>query len=202
MGLHGLLQGYLYLYLYSTHKVFSSQSDFQLHRTAHNNSDASVPQFNSSAPKLISWPADVSKLNCLSVSISSQSSSAEVSRDSLNSPLSPSQSHNAIDSQSDSKSSCPAPSGAHDQIFISIWQLRYCFCREPSLTIERVCLLYMLLALASAVFLGSESFGSHDYILLSQNWDFPFRRLLRHAGSRWRYSTPPPHGYLHDNLFI
>jgi hypothetical protein len=25
-------------------------------------------------------------------------------------------------------------------------------------------------------------------------WDFPFRRLLRLAGSRWRYSTPPPHG--------
>jgi hypothetical protein len=22
----------------------------------------------------------------------------------------------------------------------------------------------------------------------------PFRRLLRHARSRWRYSTPPPHG--------
>jgi hypothetical protein len=30
-----------------THKVFSSQPDFQLHRTALNNSDASIPQFNS-----------------------------------------------------------------------------------------------------------------------------------------------------------
>jgi hypothetical protein len=32
---------------------------------------------------------------------------------------------------------------------------------------------------------------------LSQTWGFPFRRLLRLAGSRWRYSTPPPlgHGY-------
>jgi hypothetical protein len=31
----------------------------------------------------------------------------------------------------------------------------------------------------------------------------PFRRLLRLAGSRWRYSTPPPHGlacYLHNNI--
>jgi hypothetical protein len=28
--------------------------------------------------------------------------------------------------------------------------------------------LYMLLALASAVFLGSESFGTRDHILLSQ----------------------------------
>jgi hypothetical protein len=26
-------------------------------------------------------------------------------------------------------------------------------------------------------------------------WDFTFRRLLRLAGSRWRYSTPPPHGW-------
>jgi hypothetical protein len=25
--------------------------------------------------------------------------------------------------------------------------------------------------------------------------DFPFRRLLRLAGSRWRYSTPPPNGF-------
>jgi hypothetical protein len=44
------------------------------------------------------------------------------------------------------------------------------------------------------VFLGSESLGIRDRILLSQIWDFPFRRLLRLAGSRWRYSTPPPHG--------
>jgi hypothetical protein len=37
---------------------------------------------------------------------------------------------------------------------------------------------YMLLTLASAVFLGSESLGTRDHILLSQIWDFPFRRLL------------------------
>jgi hypothetical protein len=37
----------------------------------------------------------------------------------------------------------------------------------------------MLLALASVVFLGSESRGTRDNILLSQIWDFPFRRLLR-----------------------
>jgi hypothetical protein len=70
------------------------------------------------------------------------------------------------------------------------------FCGAPSLTRGRACLLYMLLALASAVFLGSEFPGSRDHILLSQIWDFPFRRLLRLAGSRWRYSTPPPHGLL------
>jgi hypothetical protein len=39
-----------------------------------------------------------------------------------------------------------------------------------------------------------ESLGTSDHILLFQIWDFPCRRLLRHAGSRWRYSTPPPHG--------
>jgi hypothetical protein len=47
--------------------------------------------------------------------------------------------------------------------------------------------LYVLLALASAVFLGSKSLETRDHILLSQIWDFPFRRLLRLAGSRWRY---------------
>jgi hypothetical protein len=52
----------------------------------------------------------------------------------------------------------------------------------------------MLLVLASVVFLGSESLGTRDHILLYQIWDFPFRRLLRLAGSRWRYSTPPSYG--------
>jgi hypothetical protein len=55
-------------------------------------------------------------------------------------------------------------------------------------------LLQLLLTLASAVILGFESLGTHNHILLSQIRDFPFRRLLRLAGLRWRYSTPPPHG--------
>jgi hypothetical protein len=71
------------------------------------------------------------------------------------------QSHIATDGQSISKSWCRTPSGAHDQIFITLWQLRSSFCVAPSPTKERVCLLYMLLAV-----------------------------------SRWKYSTPPPHGYL------
>jgi hypothetical protein len=41
----------------------------------------------------------------------------------------------------------------------------------------RVCFLYMLLVLANVVFLGSESLGTRDHILLSQIWDFPFHRL-------------------------
>jgi hypothetical protein len=66
------------------------------------------------------------------------------------------------------------PSGAYDQIFITVRQLRVCWC--------------------GAVILGCEFLGTHDHSLLSQIRDFPFCCLLRFAGSRWRYSTPPPHG--------
>jgi hypothetical protein len=45
-----------------------------------------------------------------------------------------SQSHIATDGQSISKSWRRAPSGAHDQIFITLWQLRSCFCGAPSVT--------------------------------------------------------------------
>jgi hypothetical protein len=57
------------------------------------------------------------------------------------------------------------------------WQLRYCFCAAPSLTRGMGLLLYMLLALASAVFLGAESLGTLDHILLSQIW-LPFSSPL------------------------
>jgi hypothetical protein len=65
-------------------------------------------------------------------------------------------------SQSVSKSWCRVPFGDHDQIFITVCHLRSCFCGAPSLTRGRICLLYMLLALTSAVFLGSESLGTRD----------------------------------------
>jgi hypothetical protein len=68
------------------------------------------------------------------------------------------------------------------------------FYGEPSLTIGRACLLYMLLFLASVVFLGSESLRTRDHTLLSQIGDIPFRRLLRLGRSRWRYSNPPSRG--------
>jgi hypothetical protein len=113
-----------------------------------------------------------------------------------------SQRHIATDDQSINKSWCRAPCGAHDQIYITLWQLRSCFCGAPALTRGRVYLLYMLLALASVVFLGSESRGTRDHILLSQIWDFPWHRLLRLAGSRWRYSTPPPHGLSIENTSV
>jgi hypothetical protein len=65
------------------------------------------------------------------------------------------------------------PSGAEDQIFITIRQLRVCWCEAPSLTRGRVCSLQFLLVFASAVILGSESPGIHDNILLSQIQDSP-----------------------------
>jgi hypothetical protein len=76
------------------------------------------------------------------------------------------------------------PPGAYDQIFITVWQLRSSVLWTP-LTTGRVCLLCMLLVLASTVFLGSKSLGAWDHILLSQIWDFPFCHLLRLAGSWW-----------------
>jgi hypothetical protein len=45
---------------------------------------------------------------------------------------------------------CPGikhPSGAYDQIFITVIELRVCWCGTLSLTRGRVCLLYMLLVL-------------------------------------------------------
>jgi hypothetical protein len=83
---------------------------------------------------------------------------------------SPSPSHIATDGLSVSKSWCRAPSRAHDQIFIAPRLLGSCFCGAPSLTRGWVCLLYMLLALASAGFLGSESLGTRDHILLSLSY--------------------------------
>jgi hypothetical protein len=53
------------------------------------------------------------------------------------------------------------------------------FLMWDTLSDERtVCRLQLLLALASAVILGSESRGTRDHILISQIGDFPFRRLL------------------------
>jgi hypothetical protein len=50
--------------------------------------------------------------------------------------------------------------GLTTRSLLHVWQLRSCSCGAPSLTIGRVCPLYMLLVLASAVFLGSESLGT------------------------------------------
>jgi hypothetical protein len=87
------------------------------------------------------------------------------------------------------------PFRAYDQILIIVWHLRVSWFGAPSLTRGRVCSLQLLLAFAGAVIFGSKSRRTRGHILLIQIRDFPFRRLLRLPGSRWRYSTPPPHGF-------
>jgi hypothetical protein len=77
------------------------------------------------------------------------------------------------------------PSGVYDQIFITVWQLRVCWCGALSLTRGRVCHLQLLLALASAVILGSESLGTRDHILLSRIRDFPTDTVMT---TRYKYS--------------
>jgi hypothetical protein len=76
------------------------------------------------------------------------------------------------------------PSGAYDQIFITVRQLWVCWCGALSLTRGRVCRLQLLLVFASTVILGSESRGIRDHILLSQIWDCPISHLRRLAGLR------------------
>jgi hypothetical protein len=60
------------------------------------------------------------------------------------------------------------PTGVYDQIFITVRHLRVCWIGAPSLMRGRVCRLKLLLALASAVILGSESRGTRDHNLMSQ----------------------------------
>jgi hypothetical protein len=64
--------------------------------------------------------------------------------------------------------------GVESHLGLTLWLLRSWFCGAPSLTSRRVCLLCMLLGLASVVFLWSESLGICGHILLSQIWDVPF----------------------------
>jgi hypothetical protein len=114
--------------------------------------------------------------------------------------LTKSQSQNYIttDGQPASLSWNKAPIWGLRPDLLHVSQLRVCSCGALSLTRGRFCRLQLLLALARAIIFGSESRGTRDHILLSQIWDFPFRRLLGLAGLRWRYSTPPPHGILTD----
>jgi hypothetical protein len=93
------------------------------------------------------------------------------------------------------------PFGAYDQIFITVRQLRVCWCGALSLTKGRVCRSQLLLALASAVILGSESHGIRYHILLSQIRDFHVRLLLRLAGLRWRYLNRINLSYNRSSLY-
>jgi hypothetical protein len=143
-----------------------------------------------------------------------------------NSRMSQSQNQNYVttDGHSASLSCCQAPSGAQENIFVTVRHLRVCICRVPSLMRGQVCHLQLLLVLASTAILASKSRRTHSQILLSQIRDFPDLEvqvpvfislrnrviqlypqalgchLLRLAGLRWRYSSPPPHGMLYKNV--
>jgi hypothetical protein len=93
----------------------------------------------------------------------------------LQTNLPESESYVTTGGQSASLSWSKQPSGAYDHSFITVRQLRVCWCGALSLTRGRVCRLQMLLALlTSAVILGCESRGTRDHILLYQTGDFPF----------------------------
>jgi hypothetical protein len=66
------------------------------------------------------------------------------------------------------------PSGAQDQIFITIRQMLVCWYGAPSLVRGQVCYLQLMLVLPSAVILGSKSHGTHDHISLPQIRDSPY----------------------------
>jgi hypothetical protein len=71
-----------------------------------------------------------------------------------------------------------------------------------ALTRGQVCRLQLLLVLASAVILESESRGTREPYFTVSDWRLPFCRLLRLSGLRWRYSTPPPHRNLHSLYWL
>jgi hypothetical protein len=81
------------------------------------------------------------------------------------------------------------PSGAYDQIFITVRQLRVSWCGALSLTRGRVYCLQFLLVLASEVILGSEYSGIRDHILLSHI------RLSPNLEDQVPYLYPPGTGW-------
>jgi hypothetical protein len=86
------------------------------------------------------------------------------------------------------------PSGTCDQFFfffeIFFRQLLVYYFVAPSLMRGRVCNLLLLLVLASAVLLGSDTRGTQDHILLSQ-----FLRLPQPGGPGPRIYIPPETGW-------
>jgi hypothetical protein len=65
------------------------------------------------------------------------------------------------------------PSGAHDQIFITVRQLLVCWHEAPPLVKGWICSLQLLLSLASAAMLGSESHMTHDHVCIAVSiWEY------------------------------
>jgi hypothetical protein len=80
--------------------------------------------------------------------------------------------------RSASLTSCQAPARLQDKIFVTVRQLRVCYCGAPSLLLGQVCRVLLLLILASAVILWSQYHGFHDHILLSQIRGSPLGRSV------------------------
>jgi hypothetical protein len=89
------------------------------------------------------------------------------------------------------------------QNFITVRQLRVCWCGATSLTRGRVCSLQLLLCLASSFTLGSESRSTHDHILLSQIGTLPNLRARSLYLCRPRTGWPSytRHGLCRKRLF-
>jgi hypothetical protein len=104
----------------------------------------------------------------------------------MNQPSSRVESYVTTDGQSASLSGNKAPIWGLQPDFITVGQLRVCWCGALSLRRGHFCRLQLLIVLASAVILGAKSPGIRDHTWLSQIRDFPFGRLLRLAGLRWR----------------
>jgi hypothetical protein len=65
------------------------------------------------------------------------------------------------------------PSGTCGQFVSFFLLIIFCWCGAPSLTGGLVCSFQLLLSIAIAVFLGSETLGTHDHILVSQFVSLP-----------------------------
>jgi hypothetical protein len=85
------------------------------------------------------------------------------------------------------------PSGAYDLIFITCVTVTVLFL-WGALSDQRSGLSFVCAAGPCQRSLSRVRVPWDYHILLSHIWDFPFRRLLRLAGPRWRYLTTPPHG--------
>jgi hypothetical protein len=98
-----------------------------------------------------------------------------------------SQSHVKTDGLSASLSWCQAVSGAEDQIFVTVRQLRVCSCGAPSLTRGRVSRLRFLLALAIAVIFTAVKISRtcHPYDYLQFYMAALYAVSCQESGSFW-----------------
>jgi hypothetical protein len=129
---------------------YSVQCTLQLTTVDHNTRLATAPQpafhctvfswpslFTGSSPKTAYWNCSSSELTVAAPSWLITHWNCQPSTSSAQN-----QSHFMTNDQSVSPSWCRAPSGAHDQILISVWHLLFCQCQVSSLMRGRVCHLY------------------------------------------------------------